>query len=120
MKVLDGYYSNIRALEDMKELKLVGLKSHDFHTLMQQLLPIVIRSILPKNVRYAITRLCLFFNSLWCKVIDVSKLDWLQNEITETLSIFGQIFSLVFFDIMIHLMVHLIREVRLCGHVYLR
>ena len=60
VKVLDGYSSNIRALVDMKELKLVGLKSLDCHTLMQHLLPITIRSILPKNVRYAITRLCLF------------------------------------------------------------
>ena len=35
VKIPDGYSSNIRALVDMKELKLVGLKSHDFHTLMQ-------------------------------------------------------------------------------------
>ena len=50
VKVPDGYSSNIRALVDMKELKLVGPKSHDCHTLMQHLLPIAIRSILPKNV----------------------------------------------------------------------
>ena len=34
VKVPDGYSSNIRALVDMKELKLVGLKSHDCHTLI--------------------------------------------------------------------------------------
>ena len=33
---------------------------------------------------------------------------------------FEQIFSPTFFDIMIHLKVHLVREVRLCGPVYLR
>ena len=38
-------------------LKLVGLKSHDCHVLMQDLLPIFIRGILPKNVRQVITRL---------------------------------------------------------------
>jgi len=42
-------------------LKLVGLKSHDCHILMQQLLPVAIRGILPKNVRQTITRLCAFF-----------------------------------------------------------
>ena len=82
-KVPNGYSSNIRALLDIKELKLVGLKSHDFHTLMQHLLPIAIRSILLKNVWYTITRLCLFFNTLCCKVIDISKLDQLQNKIVE-------------------------------------
>ena len=48
VKVHDRYSSNIRVLVDMKEFKLVGLKSHDFHTLMQHLLPIAIWSILPK------------------------------------------------------------------------
>ena len=62
----------------------------------------------------------MFFNSLCCKVINLNKLDQLQNEIAKILCIFKQIFPLVFFDIMIHLTVHLVREVRLCGLVYLR
>ena len=60
LKVPKGYCSNFRNLVSMEELKLSGLKSHDYHALMQQLLPIVIRSVLPKHVRYAITRLCFF------------------------------------------------------------
>jgi len=44
----------------MKELKLVGLKSHDCHELMQQLLPVAVRSILSKLVRHVITQLCFF------------------------------------------------------------
>jgi len=32
----------------MQDLKLVGLKSHDCHIIMQQLLPVAIRGILPK------------------------------------------------------------------------
>ena len=50
VKVPDGYSSNFRALVDMKELKLVGLESHDCHTLIQNLLPIAISSILSKNI----------------------------------------------------------------------
>jgi len=34
VKVPQGYSSNINSLVSMKELKLVGLKSHDFHVLM--------------------------------------------------------------------------------------
>ena len=47
VKVPHGYSSNIRNLVSIKELKLVGLKSHDCHTLMQEILSIAIRSILP-------------------------------------------------------------------------
>ncbi|XP_075481115.1 uncharacterized protein LOC142521824 [Primulina tabacum] len=69
------YSSNVRNLLSMKELRLVGLKSHDYHTLIQQLLPVAIRGFLPKHVRDTITRLCFFFNVLCNKVIDVSKRD---------------------------------------------
>ena len=71
IKVPHGYSSNIKSLVSMKDLKLVGLKSHDCHVLMQQLLPVAIRGILPDKVRITITRLCLFFNSICSKVIDL-------------------------------------------------
>ena len=64
----------------MDEMKLVGLKSHDCHVLMQQLLPVAIRGILPDIVRFAITRLCFFFNAIYSKVIDHKQLNDLENE----------------------------------------
>ena len=51
---------------------------------------------------------------------NVSKLDELQHEVVVTLCMFEQFFPPSFFDIMIHLTVHLVREVKLCGPVYLR
>ena len=69
LKVLEGYCSKFGNLVSVEELKLHGLKSHDYHALMQQLLPIAIRSVLPKHVRYAIMRLCFFFNALCAKVV---------------------------------------------------
>lgn len=54
-------HSNIKKLVSMKDLKLAGLKSHDCHILMQHMLPIAIRGVLPKHVRHAITKLCFFF-----------------------------------------------------------
>jgi len=59
----------------MKELKLVGMKSHDCHALMQQLLPVAIRSILSKHVHHVITQLCFFFNTVCSRIIDPEKLD---------------------------------------------
>ncbi|XP_019172841.1 PREDICTED: uncharacterized protein LOC109168279 [Ipomoea nil] len=120
MKVPTGYSSNVRNLVNVKELKLVGLKSYDCHTFMQQLLPVAIRGVLPKHVRSAITRLCFFFNVICSKVIDASKLDALQDEIVTMLCLLEKYFPPSFFDIMVHLTVHLVREVKLCGPVWCR
>ena len=120
LKVPYGYCSNLRNLVSMEDLKLYGLKSHDYHALMQQFLLVLLRSILPKHVRNAICRLSFFFNALCSKVVDVPSLDELQNEIVVTLCLFEKYFPPSFFDIMVHLTVHLVREVRLCGPVYFR
>ena len=120
IKVPEGYSSNVRSLVDMKSCTLSGLKSHDCHILMQHLLPVAIRSVLPRKVREVITRLCLFFKSVSSKVVDPLKLTPLRNEIVEVLCELEKYFPPSFFDIMIHLTVHLVREVRYCGPVYFR
>ena len=120
MKLPYGHASNIKNCIKLPEMKLFGLKSHDCHILLQQLLPVAIRSVLPKNVRVSIIRLCFFFNSLCSKVVDVSKLDKLQSDVVLTLCELEKIFPPSFFDVMIHLTVHLVRELRLCGPVFFR
>ncbi|KAM6586702.1 hypothetical protein CsatA_009307 [Cannabis sativa] len=120
MKVPDGYSSNIKNLVNETELKLMGLKSHDCHALMQHLLPIAIRSVLPKNVRECLTHVCIFFNRLCGKELELDKLDALHEHVVKTLCNLEKFFPPSFFDIMIHLMVHLVREARLCGPVWAR
>ena len=39
----DGYCSNISRGVSLEDCKVSGLKSHDYHVLMQQLLPVAIR-----------------------------------------------------------------------------
>ncbi|CAL9024338.1 unnamed protein product [Prunus brigantina] len=120
MKVPEGSCSNIKNLVSLKDSRLLGLKSHDCYTLMQQLLPVAIRSVLEKPARYAITRLCFLFNAICAKTVDVSKLDKLEEDVVVTLCLLEKYFPPSFFDIMVHLVVHLVREVRLCGPVYFR
>ena len=120
IKVPQGYSSNIKRLVSMKDLKLIGAKSHDNHVLMQQLLPVAIRGILPDKVRKTITRLCLFFNAICSKVIDPLKLDELEQESALILCQLEMYFPPSFFDIMEHLIVHLVREIRVCGPIHLR
>ncbi|XP_024178950.2 uncharacterized protein LOC112184960 [Rosa chinensis] len=120
MKVPEDYSSNISNLVSMDDLRLSGLKSHDCHALMQQLLPVAIRGVLEKPVRIALIRLCLFFNEICSKTIDVSRLPNIQSELVETLCELEKYFPPSFFDIMVHLTVHLVREVELCGPVCFR
>jgi hypothetical protein len=120
IKVPSGYSSNVKRLVSLSDLRLIGMKSHDCHALINVFLPIALRGILPKHVRHVITKLCLFFNSICAKVIDPETLDALHNDVVETLCRFEMYFPPSFFDIMVHLIVHLVREVKLCGPVFLR
>ena len=119
VKVPQGYSSIIKSLGSVADLKLVGLKSHDCHVLMQQLLPVAICGILPEKVRVAITRLCFFFNAICSKVVEPKHLDDLENQAAIILCELDMYFPSWFFDIMVHLIVHLVREIRLCGLVFL-
>ena len=50
----------------------------------------------------------------------MSKLNDLQQDIVVTLCLLEKYFPPSIFDIMLHLTMHLVREVRLCGPVYMR
>ncbi|XP_006586481.1 uncharacterized protein [Glycine max] len=80
---------------------------------------VAVRGILPEKVRVAISRLCFFFNAICRKVIDPKQLDDLENEAAMILCQLEMYFPPSFFDIMVHLIVHLVREIRLCGPVFL-
>ncbi|XP_010419082.1 PREDICTED: uncharacterized protein LOC104704745 [Camelina sativa] len=84
----DGYCSNISRGVSLEDCKVTGLKSHDYHVLMQQLLPVALRGLLPKGPRTAILRLCAFFNHLCQRVIDIEVISVMEAEIMETLCMF--------------------------------
>lgn len=65
------------------------LKSHDCHTLMQLLLPVAIRGVLPNNVRHTITKLYFFFNVPCSKTIYVLKLE-ICKEISQRLCFYSR------------------------------
>ncbi|XP_021746079.1 uncharacterized protein LOC110711949 [Chenopodium quinoa] len=121
IKVASGFSSNMKRFVSLnRELKLTSMKSHDCHMMMQVFLPIAIRGILPKHVREAITSLCLFFNTICSKVLDPFTLDALLANVVVTLCKFEMYFPPSFFDIMVHLVLHLVREIKMCGPVFMR
>ncbi|GJZ71149.1 hypothetical protein Tco_0635000 [Tanacetum coccineum] len=110
IRVPQGYCSNFSSLVSLKDRKLIGLKSHDYHMLMQDVLPIAIRSIMHPPTRYAIIRFCFFYKSICSKEIILQELDKMQAELL-VLCLLEKFFPLLFFDIMVHLTVHQTREV---------
>ncbi|XP_074378403.1 uncharacterized protein LOC141719942 [Apium graveolens] len=61
-----------------------------------------------------------FFKAICSKVIEVDKLEKMQSQLVETLCQLEKHFPPSLFDVMIHLSVHLVREVELCGPIFLR
>ena len=116
----DGYSSNIGNCVSINYCKIIGLKSHDCHIMLQQLLPVALRGSLPKGPRTCIFRMCSFFNEICQRVIDRNRIEVLEEEIAETLCMLERFFPPSFFDIMVHLSIHLGREARICGPVQFR
>ncbi|KAL5794597.1 hypothetical protein ACOSP7_003191 [Xanthoceras sorbifolium] len=117
LKMSDGCCSNISNCISLTECKTVGLKYHDCHVLMQQLLSVAILGLLPKGQGIAIFRLCSFFNDICQRVIDRRTLESLENEVAVTMCMLERYFPHSFFEIMVHLTIHLTREATLCRPV---
>ena len=115
--VPDGYSSNISRYVDVKQSKLRGLKSHDSHVLMQQLLPLAMRKTLPKEVCSILIDLCSFFKHLCNKILKVDELNQLQNRVVLTLC---HMVPPSFFTVMVHLIVHLVEDAKIGGPVQYR
>ncbi|XP_071728182.1 uncharacterized protein [Rutidosis leptorrhynchoides] len=120
VKVPDGYAANISRCIQIQPPKILGLKSHDNHILMQQLIPVAIRNILPRDVRSVIMKLCRYYRQLCSKVLKTTDLFRLEKDIVKIFCDLERIFPPSFFDVMIHLSVHLASEARLGGPVHYR
>ncbi|KAG8369383.1 hypothetical protein BUALT_Bualt14G0005500 [Buddleja alternifolia] len=120
IKAPDGYASNISKCIQIEKRTIWGLKSHDNHVLMQNLLPIAVRKALPKHVVEVLIELSTFFRKLCSKVNDRLELEKVQDRIAVTLCYLERIFPPSFFDIMDHLSIHLAEEALIGGAVQYR
>ncbi|XP_047323357.1 uncharacterized protein LOC124927061 [Impatiens glandulifera] len=116
----EGFCSNIADCIDLNEKKIRGLKSHDYHIILEYLLPLATRGLIPEDVYDAVVNLSKFFRLLCYKSLNKCDLDQLQLDIVITLCKLEKIFPPSFFDIMVHLPVHLAFETYLGGPVHYR
>ncbi|KAL5552401.1 hypothetical protein UlMin_002577 [Ulmus minor] len=120
VKFPDGFASNLSKNVAQNDSRLLGLKSHDCHVIMQRLLPVGCRSLVNKNIWSTIVELCTFFKQLCASTVNVSDMVEAQNQLVLILCKLERIFPPAFFDIMIHLVLHLPEEAILGGPVHMR
>ncbi|KAL5569048.1 hypothetical protein UlMin_025623 [Ulmus minor] len=120
VKFPDGFASNMSKKVAQNDSRLLGLKSHDCHVIMQRLLPVGCRSLVTKNIWSTIVELCTFFKQLCASTVNVSDMVEAQKQLVLILCKLERIFPPAFFDIMIHLVLHLPEEAILGGPVHMR
>ena len=119
VKVSSGYSANIGRIVDMKTRRVIGMKSHDCHVMITQILPVAIRGLMEPEVRKTILNLCNFFNTISQKSISVTRCHKLQEEIIVILCELEMYFPPAFIDIMVYLMIHIVPEILDLGPVFL-
>ena len=115
-----GYISSsIRSQTAINSLR--GLKTHDYHVIIENILPIVVNILsLAKGPRLAIIRLGLVLKRMSLHVLDPSNFDSLREEVVEVLCLLERELPPTIFNISMHLLIHLENEIEHCGPVRTR
>jgi hypothetical protein len=100
--------------------KLGLMNSHDWHVLMQQLMPLTLRGLMDVRVCLSLMHLSRVYCNICVKVWDPIDLPTLREDVAITLSMFEWKFSKAFFDVMSHLTLHIVEEWDICGPVHTR
>jgi hypothetical protein len=101
-----------------KKLRL--MKSHDWHVLMQQLMPLALRGLMDVHVCLSLMHISWVYYSICAKVWDPIDLPTLREDVAITFSMLKWKFPKAFFDVMSHLTLHIVEELDICGLVHTR
>jgi hypothetical protein len=105
---------------NLKTGKLTGLKSHDFHILMERIIPVMFRCYMPDAMWQAIAELSYFYRQIYAKEISKNMMEKLEKEILVLLCKLEKIFPPGFFNPMEHLLIHIPYEAKVGGPVQYR
>jgi hypothetical protein len=97
--------------------RLIAMKSHDHHVMIQQILLACVRNILLPGVHQTIIRLSKCFQKICMKFVNPYDIPSLKGYVAKTLSMFEMWFPPGFFNIMIHLLIHLVEDLAICGPI---
>jgi hypothetical protein len=69
MKFPNGYAAGFRRFVNLKTMKMNGLKSHDFHIIMERLMPVMFRGYISDVVWKTLAEVSYFYRQLCAKEI---------------------------------------------------
>jgi hypothetical protein len=111
----DGYAANLSRGVNLSTLRLLGMKSHDFHIWIEWILPVMVRGYVPKHVWLALTELSYFFWQLCGKELSWTMIADLERLTPVLLCKLEKIFPPDFFNPMQHFILHLPYEAWMGG-----
>uniref|UniRef100_A0A0E0E3Z0 DUF4218 domain-containing protein n=1 Tax=Oryza meridionalis TaxID=40149 RepID=A0A0E0E3Z0_9ORYZ len=120
LKFPDGYAANMRRGVNMRNMRINGLKSHDYHITMERLLPVMFHGYLANDVWAVLAELSFFYRKLCAKEIDPIEMANLKHQVPILLCKLEMLFPPGFFNPMQHLIVHLPHEAMMWGPVQYR
>jgi hypothetical protein len=114
VKVPFSYSMNVSRLISLPDVNVApGMKSHDYHILLTQIITVENQNILPVNIREAIMNFFFLFNAIGQKVLNEEALESSEKRHYKTLCFLEMYFPSDFFDISIHFTTHIIKEIKL-------
>ena len=115
VKYHDGYAANIPRSVNTRNGRLLNLKSHDYHVLLQRILPIGMQGFADKDICTVLFELGSFFQDLCSRTLRKSDFEKLEGHILLILCKLERYFPPAFFNVMVYLAVHLPHEAILGG-----
>ena len=118
LKTSSGYSSTFTKHKWTK--KFGGLKFHNYHVLMHQLLPLALQNLLVLEPRKAVMQMYKVFRRICAKVYNPADFTSLQSDVAKSMALLEMEFSPSSFDIMTYLSYHLVHELDICRPVTMR
>ena len=111
----DGYAANLRRGLNLSTMRVLGMKSHDYHIWIERLLPAMVRGYVPEHVWLVLVELSYFFHQLCAKELSRTVIADLERMTHVLLCKLEKIFPSDFFNPMQHLILHLSNEAQMTG-----
>jgi hypothetical protein len=75
----NGYDAGLKRVVNLKTGKLIGLMSHDYHILMERIIPVMFRGYMPDAMWQAIGEVSYFYRQICAKEISKNMMEKLEK-----------------------------------------
>jgi hypothetical protein len=120
LKFPDRYVSNIKQSVNVSTGKFNGLNSHDYHIIIERLMPVMFRGYFNADLWKIFAELSYFYRQICAKQVSKVMMQKLEKKITVLVWKMEKIFPPGWFNAMQYLLVHLPKEARVGGSTQFR